>query len=522
MRLLDHKSEILITVLLSAAVICMTACGGSSGETVDINGDWYRSPAIEAKPGDYDPDELCLVVKDGKAGFINSSGDEVIPCRYSYEVVFDESGYASASLDGKSGVINTSGEEVIPFEYDWINDTSADSDYVGAIKDGKSGFINLSGGEGIPFCFDEVDYFSAEGYAGVSLKNKWGVINTSGEIIVPIMYDEINLAYKGYTVVTKGSKKGLTDPSGKEVMPVKYDMIDVIPAGDTVVLAVYDKNKSYLYSAEGKVVAEFGDAALGYDTELKSGGIIAASSESVKSANSGEIDVDNLPVYTLYDKQGRPITDANYNCHTDYGNVITVQTEESSGLMSVSGDEILPCEYNVSTEIYRKDRSPWLAFYKLYEGWTVYDTDGNRQDTLKKAIEGVPDDSDFELIGDDRIVIGMVDGFDGPLAGDMKDLSGRRINPENIKVIYGSDIGNTVVIRNNENEKYGLMDTDGNILAECRYSFIDTAGYSSGKFFMAKINDEDSKVTYFNSKGRQITGEEEYDDPYLDGIIGTD
>lgn len=514
-------------MLVAAALLCLSACSGSiiqpKAEEIDINGDWYRSPAVSDAQGNYEPDELGFVVRNGKTGFIDETGKEVIPCRYDNHIVFSKRGYASVYNGGKCGVINTSGEEVIPLEYDWIEDIPGETDYAVASKDGKCGYINLSGGEGIPFCFDEADYFSSDGYAAVSVNSKWGVINTKGEITVPIMYAEIETTDKGYSVVTNGGKKGLVDSSGIEILPAKYDMIDAIPAGDTVVFAVYKGSESYLYSDKGEVLAEFGKTALEYDSELKTGGIIGTNSAGIKAAMQGTIDEDHPPVYRLYDKTGKSISDAEYSYFTDYGSVAYVETEEGCGLITSQGEEILPCAYDYMTEISADDSEPWLAYYRLYEGWTVYDTSGKRVTSLRKVLEDAPEDSDFYLIGDDRIVIGLTDGYDGPLAGDMKDFTGRKINKGSIKVLYGMNNGNTVITRDNENEKNGLMDTDGNILVPAQYSSIDYTESSYGPFYLARTQEESGRVTYFNRKGEQVTETDEYDDPMsVEGLIGTD
>ena len=55
---------------------------------------------------------LATVKLDGKYGFINTKGKEVIPCKYDYAGEFSE-GLAKVGLDGKDGYINTKGKLVI-------------------------------------------------------------------------------------------------------------------------------------------------------------------------------------------------------------------------------------------------------------------------------------------------------------------------------------------------------------------------------------------------------------------------
>ena len=53
---------------------------------------------------------LASVRRNGKEGFINESGIEVIPCKYDEVAPFDE-GLARVKLNGKWGTVNKSGVE---------------------------------------------------------------------------------------------------------------------------------------------------------------------------------------------------------------------------------------------------------------------------------------------------------------------------------------------------------------------------------------------------------------------------
>ena len=51
--------------------------------------------------------------KDGKYGFIDTTGKEVAPCQYDDAESFSE-GFARVEKDGKYGFIDTTGKVVIP------------------------------------------------------------------------------------------------------------------------------------------------------------------------------------------------------------------------------------------------------------------------------------------------------------------------------------------------------------------------------------------------------------------------
>ena len=81
-----------------------------------------------------------LVVKDKKtnlAGYMNESGQVVIPCKYYIALPFMENGLAVVYGENhKKGMVNVKGEEVIPIEYDYLN-TFFLNDITFAIKDNE-------------------------------------------------------------------------------------------------------------------------------------------------------------------------------------------------------------------------------------------------------------------------------------------------------------------------------------------------------------------------------------------------
>lgn len=67
------------------------------------------------------------VEKNGKIGFIDMNGEEVIKCKYDAIYPF-ENGKAKVELNGKYGFINEQGEEIIEPKFD----------YIGPFKNGRA------------------------------------------------------------------------------------------------------------------------------------------------------------------------------------------------------------------------------------------------------------------------------------------------------------------------------------------------------------------------------------------------
>ncbi len=191
---------------------------------------------------------LIPVQRNGRVGYINMQGREVIPIIY--DALKESGGWARAASegriivkkDGNYGVINTSGKIIVPFSStfsdidnyrnniaqvrknkatSWLdkngnavsdpNSASIDSASKTANKndpnkqastvqpvakpatfttlqpaqqDGKWGFVDEKNTIMITYSFDEVRPFS-EGLAAVRIEDNWGFVNLGGELVIP-------------------------------------------------------------------------------------------------------------------------------------------------------------------------------------------------------------------------------------------------------------------------------------------------------------------------------------------------
>jgi len=183
---------------------------------------------------------LLAVLKDGKWGYINENGEEVIPSKYDWALAFSECGLALVAIDDyenrKYGYINTKGEEIIQIKYDYFMTFAECGLALVAIDDyenRKYGYINTKGEEVIPLKYDDAWDFAECGLAAVAIgedysTRKYGYINTKGEEVVPPKYDFAgDFAECGLAAVKIGEypneKWGYINTKGEEVIPLKYD-----------------------------------------------------------------------------------------------------------------------------------------------------------------------------------------------------------------------------------------------------------------------------------------------------------
>lgn len=178
------------------------------------------------------------VKKNGKYGFINKKGDEVIPCIYDRLWYYDSDELTIVEKNQKKGIIDKYCKEIVPCIYESISRfnslySSIDDTWryfnarFSLVKmDGKYGV--LSDNKEIVSCkYEEINRFIGD-FAIVSKENKYGAINKKGKEVIHCMYDSISLTECGLHEVKKDGLYGVVNSSGTEIIPCIYSRLDVI------------------------------------------------------------------------------------------------------------------------------------------------------------------------------------------------------------------------------------------------------------------------------------------------------
>lgn len=237
--------------------------------------------------------DLCAVFSGEKMGFVNTKGEEVIPCIYKGAQTFQD-GLVSVMLADdpayQYGFIDKAGEVVIPLEYKntgmrLFNDNMAIVVVKGKTiiidRDGKKVFKTRKGkmhsvGYGLVSVITKPD---SKGWGWVDMKNKY-VIEPIYDYATPFNED-------GYAIVEKNGLKGLIDTTGKELLSCVYDMVYGNPTEDGFLLGVYP----------GKATTALVDAKKDYfDANFNK--IVFKNAKQVNGANGSDLmsftGVDNL------------------------------------------------------------------------------------------------------------------------------------------------------------------------------------------------------------------------------------
>lgn len=191
----------------------------------------------------WDKGQLMSVSKNGKWGYLNESGKEVVPVIYDdvrESIVFKDRNLIGVGNDEKYGFVDWNGSVVIPLEYEYVSrfyngafGTNVNSDMVPVVRNGKMGFIDEKGNTVIPFEY-EPQY--------------------NLEYSVPVMFRPV--WSDGKTCLKKNGKYGLVDLKGNAITEFKYDgkaEISIINVGgDYLSYYIFPLGDEKIYFFQGK------------------------------------------------------------------------------------------------------------------------------------------------------------------------------------------------------------------------------------------------------------------------------
>lgn len=275
---------------LMVALLCLIGGEGNSAYAKLLHGENEKEAIVELTPdfvsaiqkyeklGSFS-EGLAAVMRDGKWGYINTKGEEVIPCRYSMCEAFNE-GLAAVQkyseegyIDTEWGYIDTEGKEVIPLD---IEAEKANEFFEGLaviIKDYKNFTVIDTKGNVVFNGKCDFEQYGEDGYLYMQLHfiqgllcvplayDKFAVYDKQGNMTKEINQeakDELDKqdGLKPYNVFAEDNGQdedyqnyslGLKDSNGKEIIPAIYDGINNVGLGEKtdapngVVLVVLDE-----------------------------------------------------------------------------------------------------------------------------------------------------------------------------------------------------------------------------------------------------------------------------------------
>ncbi|WP_160710798.1 WG repeat-containing protein [Chitinophaga solisilvae] len=315
---------------------------------------------------------LFPFLEKNKTGYINISGQIIIPAQYDAGGYFSEGLAAVRMHNGYYGYINTRGDTVIAPQYDY-----AGAFYEGiavVYKGNQPLYINASGK--IPFAalFSALSPFT-DGLAQVKGFNELtGLIDKQGKLVVDTVMSAIGIFEDGYAVIQQGDSTALIDRTGRRVIPFnRYDAITYagehcyyvsqpVPGTENSIFMLTD--------TAGQVLKSFGNRGIRIDFPFQQGRALMTKytenedSLCILMRNGREIFLSNTSgtverygnriflqennYYVLLDMTGRQLTPAHFQ-DFDHGGFINgkipAETADGWGVADTSGRLVIPARY---------------------------------------------------------------------------------------------------------------------------------------------------------------------------------
>ena len=347
--------------------------------------------------------------QDEKYGYIDKTGQVVIPAQYDYCDSFND-GMAVIQENGNYGYINTNGEVVIPSKY-----YEADRFYngiarVAQIKDGGTflGYINKKGEEVIPVEYSSISIYLKNGYGVASKydaetkKSTSYIVNTSGysKLIegktpgfaggnyVRTMNDDGGFVYYDFDgnklnfdssknailsndlmAVQKDGKYGYIDKNGNGVIAYDYSTAYSFDSNGLAIVAK-EKDNFYCIDKAGNTIIQpdnyirISPFTISTEPESKKYYVVAKLDEN-KKVKQGCVDFEgNIVIPAIYESIGETSGFTN--------DLIPVRYNGKFGYVNKSGNLAIPAIYDSTGKF-----NNGLAAVKKDNKWGFIDTQGN-------------------------------------------------------------------------------------------------------------------------------------------------
>ncbi len=498
-----------------------------------------------------------ILKQNDLSGVIDRRGNLVIETKYDdIKIPNPEKSVFICYQDDEIKVLNEKKEEIFN-EYEKIEpirlkNIASNLMYEKSVlmyyEKGKYGLINFEGKKITKPIYDEIDGLPyKEGELLVKQNDKYGVINIKGNKLINIEYDQINVdgyyttengyQYAGYIVSNKtqdGYRYGYISNKGKTILKTEYNQLSRITE-------IHDNENAYLIGAKNgqfgmtkneKEIIKNEYQSIVYDEanqllvieKSKKYGVASLEGNVIVPTQYNQIDITGIYVYakneqgtTVYNSNG---TEANININTAILNTtnekyrIRINNENGTkyGIIGKDGKQIIEEKYN------------YIEY--LYENYFIVSSEGSKLGVIDdddKIKIGIENDSLQRL--QDTNIIQAVTGNNNMTklyAKDMTEICEMINATVEVKndyiIIYndtekkyfdkeGKELKNSEVYLNNhlfskmENNQWGFVDKDGNVVIEPKYDKITE--FNEYGFAAVKKN---GKWGSIDEQGKEVIG----------------
>jgi hypothetical protein len=354
--------------------------------------------------------------KDGKAGYIDSSGNVIIPYNFD-EVSGFSDGLAAVRTGELWGYIDESGKFVIPAKFTYAQAFSYGVAQI--YYQDKTQFVNKDGTIFNVQCESYENFY--EGMIKIKVDDLFGFADFKGKTIVPAEYDQAYSYKEGIGYASKNGEWYFFDKQGKLVFKTKYE-----PVG------------RYF---EGLIQVKIGDKTGFMD---KTGKLVIPADLQFRN-NSEYAFSDGLAVFLegpgyydykmgCIDKKGKVVIKPTFSLIYPFSNGMAAFSETKDGYIDKTGKIIVPAQYDNAFEF---SEGYAVAIRGLGEGKYQYEILNKKGEIVKtfEAYEGIRSGTKFSH--------GLCMLYQTiPASPDMKDENMRQWG--GVKTIYVNYKGNIV------------------------------------------------------------------------------
>lgn len=411
----------------------------------------------------------------GKIVFIDKTGKEVIKTIYTEARSFSN-GLAAVLLNKKMGFIDKNGTVVIPIIYEAVKDFEDDCTL--AMIDGITVQIDKTGKELpminefgyvdrmqkkvviVPTEFNTGTGFTSDGIAFVTnFKNgNTGAINYKGNFLIPMRYYEIRKLSNGLYAIKENNKVGVTDKKGKILIYPKFKF--VLSFTQKLSVAVTENNMFIFLDKSGN------------ETTPPLADYFEFIGELAKVKLNGK--------YGVINSEGKLVIPAIFeDISINENGLIIVTNSNKKGLFNADGSRITDFIYqyidNFSNGLAMVDNGNFISRYNFID-----------KSGKEISIQKYEDVLSFS---------------EGLAAVKLKDLwgfidrNGKLIVPFKYNKVYSFNEGLAAV---KQNDKWGYIDKTGKFILALKYS--DATSFIDG-FANASINGKWGKI---DRKGKEV------------------
>ena len=367
---MKRKLTILLLCLLTLLACSCSKHMAKAEATEDTENSTTESevPTPTATPKPIPTPRSRYIPGDDLYGMLSVTGDVVIEPQYNYLGLFTEENLARFQdyETGLWGYINESGEEVIPAQYEDAQDFS---DGLAAVKvDGLYGFIDVTGEIVIDPQFEGVASEFAYGRCVMQADGMQGVIDQTGIIIVKPQYQLIEMYCESYFIVQSSEGEyGIIDRDGEVVVEYQdSEIYAVTDSGYYFVSGSDIENRDLMYDFEGnqyyvhkyyperKLTKIYSDSKVEFSPDNALWGMIDLENgeyifdpiyESISyTAGDNYARINGKLIADMSSDKPR-ILENSEGAFVQYDYVIYSDENGNIGVMDIHGNPVLPTEY---------------------------------------------------------------------------------------------------------------------------------------------------------------------------------